>query len=233
MWRSEARPVDAAAALVAPCDGVLLAVEDDVTSTSLVQVKGITYSIQSLLRVPPGAPVPPGCKRVALAIHLRVGDFHHVIAPTGFCCRGSVYVPGTLLPATWEGYHYLPGVLALNERLVVHGTVAAQRPTGARGSKTDRTPQEGAPFIGMALVGSTLSGNLKLCFDDRIRTNFLDPPDYAVHQTYSGDAFMRRGSRVGYFQWGSTVVVVADVPKEAQFVHHAAEVVKAGEPLLR
>ncbi|EPY35648.1 phosphatidylserine decarboxylase [Strigomonas culicis] len=85
----------------------------------------------------------------------------------------------------------------------------------------------------MALVGSTLSGNLKLCFDDRIRTNFLDPPDYAVHQTYSGDAFMRRGSRVGYFQWGSTVVVVADVPKEAQFVHHAAEVVKAGEPLLR
>lgn len=215
-WAQGARPIASTAVAVAPCDGEVLAVFDHVTSDSLVHVKGLTYSVRSLLRCTP-RDVPHGFKRVAVVVHLRMKDYHQVISPASFVCEGCVYVPGELLPTTAAGYHWLPAVLTSNERLVVQGTSA-----GAAAEP---------PFLAMALVGSTLTGKMTLDFDRRIRTNFLDPPDYAVHMNYKPSHPLPVGEAVGTFHWGSSVVLMMDVPESTRIRCAVGQSVKAGEAL--
>lgn len=214
-WKDGERPVSSSARVVAPCDGVLLSVQEDVTERTMMHVKGLHYGIHSLFRFYPGE-VPKGYKRVAYVVRLRLGDYHHVISPAHFNCAECIYVPGALLPATVGGYHWIPAVLTHNERLVVRGTsFDAQR-----------------SLVALAMVGSTLNGNLKLAFDQRVKTNFLDPPDYAVHTPYKSAPLLAAGTKVGTFYWGSAVVLLMDVPEKATLVHKAGDTIKAGEALV-
>ncbi|AYU83266.1 phosphatidylserine decarboxylase, putative [Leishmania donovani] len=216
-WTPKARPVDAAASVVAPCDGQVLAVNTNVESTSLVQVKGLTYGMRSLLQETPPPLGTDTHRRVAVVLHMRNKDFHHVIAPLSFACEKSIYVPGSLLPTTAAGYHWIPAVLTLNERLVLQG----------RSSDKARLP------VYMALVGSTLTGRITLYMDKRVRTNYLDPPAYAVHSPYASKPVVARGERLATFNWGSSVVLVMDVPKSCKPLKRAGDVVKAGEALFQ
>uniref|UniRef100_A0A0A9X0A8 Phosphatidylserine decarboxylase proenzyme n=1 Tax=Lygus hesperus TaxID=30085 RepID=A0A0A9X0A8_LYGHE len=45
------------------------------------------------------------------------------MAPCSFRCSESVYVPGSLFPVTAASLHYLPGVLTINERVILHGSL--------------------------------------------------------------------------------------------------------------
>ncbi|KAG5467599.1 hypothetical protein CUR178_01244 [Leishmania enriettii] len=216
-WTQTARPVDATALVVAPCDGQVLAVHTDVRSTSLVQVKGLSYGMRSLLQDTPPPLNAETHRRVAVVIHMRNKDFHHVIAPLSFACEKSVYVPGSLLPTTAAGYHWIPSVLTINERLVLQGTSCGKA---------------GLPLY-MALVGSTLTGRITLYMDKRVRTNYLDPPAYAVHLPYASKPSLARGERLATFNWGSSVVLVMDLPKSCTALKRAGDVVKAGEALFQ
>lgn len=271
-WKPAARPVDDQAALVAPCDGVLLSVQDRVTGDALMQVKGLSYGLGALLRLPRIPEVPPGMRRMAVVLHMRVRDFHHVVAPADFDCQGTVYVPGGLLPTTAGGYHCIPGLLLMNERVIVHGTRSGEgnaprvgAEEGCAGDECTRPWCRGtsilhslrapwslfgttagaiaaipelhkreacAPMLALALVGSTLSGNIRLALDPRVRTNFLDPPEFAVHSSYPAHSVVPRGGDVGTFYWGSAVVMVADIPEGARLVRQTGETVKAGEALV-
>ncbi|CCW68954.1 unnamed protein product [Phytomonas sp. Hart1] len=73
---------------------------------------------------------------------------------------------------------------------------------------------------------------MRLHFDGRVRTNFLDPPDYAVFSKYRAGPRLAVGDPVGGFLWGSALVLVMDVPSDAKFLHKRGDVVKAGEALL-
>ncbi|KAK7200891.1 phosphatidylserine decarboxylase [Novymonas esmeraldas] len=216
-WAPAARPVDATASVVAPCDGQVLAVHADVQSTSVVQVKGFTYGLRSLLQDTPPPLDTSTRRRVAVVLHMRNKDFHHVVAPLSFACEKSIYVPGSLLPTTAAGFHWIPAVLTVNERLVLQGTSADKA----------RLP------VYMALVGSTLTGRITLHMDKRVRTNYLDPPAYAVHSPYTSKPVTARGERLATFNWGSSVVLVMDVPKSCTVLKVAGDEVKAGEALLQ
>jgi phosphatidylserine decarboxylase len=214
-WRRDARPVDATAAVVAPCDGVLLSLYPDVRDTTLVQVKGLSYGIGALLQDTPPPLNTTTHRRVAAIIHMRNKDFHHVISPVPFYCEKSIYVPGALLPTTAAGFHWIPSVLTMNERLVLCGSSDGK----------DKSP------VYMALVGSTLTGRIQLHLDERVRTNYLDPPEYALHNLYSSRPLLAKGQRVATFKWGSSVIVLMDVPKECTTLKRAGDEVKAGEAL--
>ncbi|KAG5467043.1 hypothetical protein LSCM1_01223 [Leishmania martiniquensis] len=216
-WRPTARPVDAKASVVSPCDGEVLAVHTDVENTSLVQVKGLSYGMHALFQVTPPPLKTETHRRVAVVIHMRNKDFHHVIAPLSFVCEKSVYVPGSLLPTTAAGYHWIPSVLTINERLVLQGTSSG----------------EAELPVFMALVGSTLTGRITLYTDKRVRTNYLDPPAYAVHLPYASRPRLARGERLATFNWGSSVVLVIDVPKSCTALKRKGDEVKAGEALLQ
>ncbi|CCW61358.1 unnamed protein product [Phytomonas sp. EM1] len=212
-WKPECRPINRAAVGISPCDGVIVELLENIPGDVMFRVKGYTYGVRSLFRSYPPS-VPEGYKRVAVVIRMRLADFHHVIAPTRFYCEESVYVPGALLPTTVAGYHWLPGVLALNERIVVRGKCA-----------------DNVGNVFLAMVGSTLTGKMKLSFDERVRTNFLDPPDYAVFSKYRVKPLLAVGSPVGVFLWGSSLVLMMDVPNSAKFQPKRGDIVKAGEAL--
>lgn len=216
-WTPTARPINAAAALVAPCDGVLLAVQADVQDNTLVQVKGLSYGIRALLQETPPPVNTDKYRRVAAVIHMRNKDFHHVVSPLPFRCAKSIYVPGTLLPTTAAGYHWIPSVLSINERLVLCGTSADSK----------------ALPVYMALVGSTLTGRIRFYLDQRVRTNYLEAPEYAVHNAYASLPCLAKGERVATFNWGSSVVLLVDVPKSCTAVKRVGEEVKAGEALFQ
>ncbi|RNF14570.1 putative phosphatidylserine decarboxylase [Trypanosoma cruzi] len=214
-WKSEARQL-ASAPMTMPSDGVVLSVQENVQEEQLVQVKGMTYSIRQLFHRSMG-PVAEGQKRVAIVVHLRTQDYHHVIAPCAFKCKEVVYIPGALLPNTPAGFHWVPSVLCLNERVVVLGQIHDGDWCGK---------------IGIAMVGGTLTGRIALHFDSRIQTNFLNPPEYAVHRRYTSHPLLRKGTLLSTFYWGSSVALVLDVPRETSFAVKTGDVVKAGEALI-
>ncbi|KPI90747.1 putative Phosphatidylserine decarboxylase [Leptomonas seymouri] len=216
-WTTDARPVNAHAAVVAPCDGVLLSVQPDVRDTMLVQVKGLSYGIRALLQETPPPLDAEKHRRVAAVIHMRNQDFHHVIAPIPFRCEKSIYIPGALLPTTAAGFHWIPSVMSINERLVLCGT----------SSDKIKLP------VYMALVGSTLTGRIRLYFDQRVRTNYIDPPEYALHNAYASRPLLEKGERVATFNWGSSVVLLMDLPKDCTMLKCVGEKVKAGEALIQ
>ncbi|KAG8348275.1 putative Phosphatidylserine decarboxylase [Trypanosoma vivax] len=203
--------------IVAPSDGVVLSVQENVTDEQLVQVKGLSYSIRGLFHgsMPP---VSEGQKRIAIVLHLRIQDFHHVITPCNFRCLEAIYIPGALMPHTSAGYHWIPAVLALNERVVLRGTLCED--------------WSGKGSIGIALVGGTLTGRIALHIDERIQTNFLTPPAYAIHRHYTSEPLLKKGDPLSTFYWGSSVVIVLDVPQNASISAKPGDVTKAGEALV-
>lgn len=212
MWKAECRPIHSTAHLISPCDGEVLSVMEDVKDSALLQIKGCQYSVQSLFRLTSVAPPPSDAKRVLVVLKMGMRDFHHVVSPRDFHCHGSIYVPGCLMPISKAWYHYIPGVLTLNERVVVHGTSSGHS-------------------VFVALVGSTLTGKIKLAFDKLVNTNFLDPPEYAVFSKYDS-LHLRKGTLLGTFEWGSAVALLADISTKENLVVKAGATVKAGEPLV-
>ncbi|CBH14508.1 phosphatidylserine decarboxylase, putative [Trypanosoma equiperdum] len=215
-WEDGERRV-ATSPVVMPSDGVVLSVQEDVVDDQLLQVKGVTYSVRRLFHSPLGT-VAEGNRRIAVALHLRTQDYHHVVTPCLFTCKEVVYIPGALLPHTPAGYHWIPSVLPLNERVVLLG------------SWTDEHSASGN--MGLALVGGTLTGRIVLHLDQRIKTNFLAPPEYAVHRCYSRAATSKKGDLLSTFYWGSSVVLVLDIPKTASVAVKPGDIVKAGEALV-
>lgn len=214
-WKPGSRPIDSKAYLVSPCDGEVIAVVDHVHSDTVVQVKGFSYSVHSLFRLRPPSPSPPERRRALIVFKMSMRDFHHVVAPTRFQCEGSIYVPGSLLPISQAWYRLVPGLVTLNERVVVHGTV--------EGSS--------APLY-LALIGSTLTGKITLAIDKRVRTNFLNPPEYSIFTKYQPFP-LERGAKVGTFEWGSAVAMLVDIPLSSELDVKNGSAVKAGQPLTR
>ncbi|ORC91999.1 putative phosphatidylserine decarboxylase [Trypanosoma theileri] len=244
-WKQELRPI-APTPVTSPSDGIVLSVQEDIVDDQLVQVKGMTYSIRRLLHRDM-SPVENGEKRIAIALHLRTQDYHHVISPCSFNCSEVVYIPGGLLPNTPAGYHWIPSLLPLNERVVLLGRTNNVSTSSSSSSSSSNSARDGKDSknsnsnnnnnknntnIGMALVGGTLTGRIMLHFDGRVQTNFLNPPEYAVHRRYSTEPLFQKGDPLSTFYWGSSVVLVMDVPKHASLAVKAGDVVKAGGTLI-
>ncbi|KAH9601586.1 Phosphatidylserine decarboxylase-related [Trypanosoma melophagium] len=236
VWKPELRPL-ASTPVTSPSDGIVLSVQEDITDDQLVQVKGMTYSIRRLLHRDM-SPVEKGEKRIAIALHLRTQDYHHVIAPCSFHCSEVVYIPGGLLPHTPAGYHWIPSILPLNERVVLLGrtnnvSTSNNSVSAGKSSKNSNSNNKNKNTnIGMALIGGTLTGRIMLHFDGRVQTNYLNPPEYAVHRRYSTDPLFQKGDPLSTFYWGSSVVLVMDVPQNASLAVKAGDVVKAGGTLI-
>lgn len=230
--KKDARPIasDSAAVLVSPVDGIVLTTDDVIvgpTSSKLVQVKGVQYTLQNLFRtaVPPLA---PGFERKVLAISLQAKHYHHVHAPCAMHVQESVFVPGTLLPMTVAGFRWIENIFASNERICIR----ASKADGAGYSAGQSSPT--VSNLWMALVGGTLRGKIDLKFEARISTNLPEPPMYAVHFAYkNNEKKCSRGEDIARFRWGSAVLVVVDVPAGAQWCVKPLQEVRVGEAVLQ
>jgi phosphatidylserine decarboxylase len=183
--RDDARPIDPDSRhLTSPCDGIVGA-HGRIDGDTLLQAKGSTYALAELLG---------NDKALAHAFHdgqyltlrLTSGMYHRFHAPHDCRVEQVNYISG-------ETYNVNPAALKRIEKLFCRNERAILRCRLAASGRT----------IALVPVAAVLVASIRL--------HFLD---VLLHLKYQGphviacDASLRKGEEMGWFEHGSTVIVL-------------------------
>lgn len=188
--KAGARTVDPAAdAVISPCDGVIAAC-GEATDGTLLQAKGQTYRLAELVADKALAARLTGGHYAT--IYLSPRDYHRVHAPVDATLVGYEYLPGALWPVNPRLAGRREGLLARNERLVMH--------------LNSRTLGD----VALVMVGAVGVGNIRLSHprlpSPAPDTASLRRARERVRVELPG-VQVRRGDELGAFRLGSTVVM--------------------------
>lgn len=207
--RDGVRPIDPdPAVLVSPCDAIVGAC-GPVVGDVLIQAKGQSYTLQELLGDPDLVRLYRDGRYVTL--RLSSGMYHRFHAPHNCRIKQVTYLSGD----TWN---VNPIALARVERLFCRNERAVL-PAELEAS---------GDIVTLVAVAAILVASIRLHFVDVL-----------LHLKYRGpnriacDAVLRKGQEIGWFQHGSTIIVLA--PQHftpCANVWHGATV-RMGQPLLR
>jgi phosphatidylserine decarboxylase len=237
-------------ALVSPCDGELLQVGRLSSDGMLLQVKGDLYHARDLLQneVFSGAP-RHGVERIYFLFHLRPKDYHRFHSPADLAVQEVVHIPGTLHPVTYTSSKWIPALFAKNERVTVlagwqHGAIAVV-PVGATcvGSislefeprvKTNgvSSKQNVLSLFQFASGGAGADESSEKGWTSPRTTDSVFPPLETTKFKYDVHPSLRKGEEMGWFNWGSAIVIIADVPDGCGVRVRPMEEVRVGQPLI-
>ncbi|WDL97404.1 archaetidylserine decarboxylase [Alicyclobacillus sp. ALC3] len=178
--RSDVRPIESVG-LLAPVDGVVSEV-GIVSAGLLLQAKGVTYTLSALLADAKDAATFEG--GLYFTFYLSPRDYHRIHMPLDGTVTSWRYIPGTLYPVNPLGVQLIPGLFAKNERLV---------------SNVDT--DQGA--VAIVKVGATVVGRIRTVYGPPVQA----PRRRAVQQGEL-NLCLQRGDELGWFEMGSTVIVV-------------------------
>ncbi|HYB63816.1 MAG TPA: archaetidylserine decarboxylase [Steroidobacteraceae bacterium] len=213
--RPGARSVDPApTALVSPVDGTVSQI-GRIDGSSLVQAKGLTYTLESLLdeAAPAWAPVFRGGAFATL--YLAPHDYHRIHMPLAGTLQAAWYVPGQLFSVNATTAAQVPGLFARNERVVC---VFA----------------DGTLSFALVLVGALFVGSMSTVWhgdvtprSPRVRG------DLAVDFVRTG-LKLGKGAEMGRFNMGSTVILLLPPGRsEWQDGLAAGSAIRMGQALAR
>lgn len=190
--------VFADADVVSPVDGSISEI-GYLTDGRLLQAKGRYYSVMALLASDeiPYSRFQQGC---FATLYLSPKDYHRVHMPIDGVLQETIYVPGTLFSVQPKTVRVVPNLFARNERLV---TIFS----------TSLGP------MAMILVGAAIVGSIGTAWQGDIpRSSVIKRTVYANEQK-SGIA-IAKGSEMGYFKLGSTVIVLFSDRHAMQWLTH-------------
>ncbi|HJV46592.1 MAG TPA: archaetidylserine decarboxylase [Bacillota bacterium] len=195
--------------VVSPADGKIAAF-GLINEGKLIQAKGVYYTVWDLL----GISKQEGKRYEGgkfITIYLSPRDYHRVHSPIRGKITDFTYLPGTLFPVNAFGVRAVDGLFAKNERLITFVESKAGR-------------------VGVVKVGATIVGSVKVVYHDHATTNVRAGQ---VQRSQLTEAHpIERGEEIGYFRFGSTVVLVFE--KEAiefQSDLRVGQKVKMGETI--
>jgi phosphatidylserine decarboxylase len=188
-----ARPLLPGRRPVAPGDQVVVSPVDGVVSECgvaaegrLVQAKGIDYTADALLADAALA------RRVAggafATLYLSPRDYHRIHFPLGGRVTGWRCVPGTLWPVNPASVANVPGLFARNERLVT----ALETPLG---------------LCAVVAVGATVVGRVRAFYDPEVPVTNVRGAALRSRD-YPSPVAVQKGSELGAFEMGSTVILL-------------------------
>lgn len=203
------RPVDSdRSSIVSPCDGMLMAA-GRIHDTTLIQAKGLDYSLEELLLNP--ALVARYRDGFYATLRLKSTMYHRFHAPARCRIREVNYVAGDVWNVNPPTVERVKALYCRNERAII------DLDTDLFGASITLVP------VAAILVAS-------------IHLHFLD---VLLHLGYPGpnrifcDASLEKGEEMGYFHHGSTIIVLAtDAFRMADGIVTGGTV-RAGEALLR
>ena len=183
--RPEVRPI--AQGVVCPVDGTLRSVEDISDVGDVTLVKGRTYSIERLLGDDSLA------KRFAQGqvwnFYLSPQDAHHIFSPVDGTIVKSIHVPGKLWPVNDWAISAVDGLFVVNERVITF----IDTPSG---------------LVAVVMIGATNVGRISLAYTP-LETNRAPWRSHKQRVIDHSPAIpVARGTKIGTFKMGSTVVVV-------------------------
>jgi len=211
--RAGARPISTSSALVSPSDGKLT-YSGPVEGEYLQQVKGVRYSLATFLG--PDVPSWPKSETTSLyqaVVYLSPSDYHRFHSPADWTITHRRHFPGALCSVQPSVVAAFPGLFHINERVAFFGTW-----------------QHG--FMAMVAVGATNVGSIVADFDPELKTNQSGKKkaEYEHEVEYEKPISFKKGDDFGYFNFGSTMVVIFEAPSDLDL--RPSETVKMGQPLI-
>lgn len=200
-----ARPVDPdPAVLTSPCDGIIVSA-GPIRGDDLLQVKGSHYTLQELL----GGSEAADAYRDGLYATLRLTSamYHRFHAPVACAVSHVHYIPGDVWNVNPIALKRVDRLYCRNERAVIGLTL----PNGST--------------VALVPVAAILVAGLKLRFLSFERTE--SPKRYVC------SASLGKGQEMGWFEHGSTIIVLA--PTGFQLAPGITDGLRMrmGEPLMR
>lgn len=203
-----ARPFDADPQVIcSPSDGIVGGY-GRIAGDELLQIKGMPYSLTELLGSKELAAQHQGGTYVTL--RLRASMYHRFHAPTDCTVQRVTHIQGDMWNVNPIALKRVPSLYCRNDRAVIEAALPS-------GQALTLVP------VGAVLVAS-------------VRLHFLDlnlHHEYRGEQVIACDAPLRRGQEMGWFEHGSTIVVLA--PKGVALVEGltTGTELRAGQALLR
>ena len=201
-----ARPVDARPeVVVSPCDAVVGA-HGVIERDELLQVKGSTYPLSDLLQ---SSDIDQFRGGAYVTLRLKSSMYHRFHAPLDCTVSGVTFVPGEFWNVNPPTLKRVDRLFCRNERAVIPLDVAV-------GSVT------------LVPVAAILVASLKLdALESALDMNWRGPGVLSCHARY------RKGEQMGYFQHGSTIIVLTSANYEIEAGIETGATIRMGQPLLR
>jgi len=195
------------AVVVSPCDAIIGAF-GSIADTELFQIKGAPYSLIDLI----GDPALVEAHRDGRFITLRLMSsmYHRFHAPCDARIEQVSFIHGDVWNVNPIALKRIEKLFCKNERAVIRTRLA----TG--------------DALTLVPVAAILVASIRLNFLDRMLNAQTPPP-----LVFPCDVSVRKGDELGWFEHGSTIIVLA--PDHFEFCDNvvASARISAGQPLLR
>jgi phosphatidylserine decarboxylase len=192
-----ARPVDAtSASIVSPADGTVSAA-GKIESDRIFQAKGLHYTLTDLL-VTDIDDARNFVDGAFATIYLSPSDYHRVHSPLAGELVAARYVPGDLFSVNEATVSCLANLFTRNERLICH-------------IETDSGPAV------VILVGALNVGSISTPWSGDLRPRKKGVVDNIDIAQKGISTRLEKGDLIGWFNMGSTVIVLLPPGSSAEF----------------
>ena len=202
------RPVDPdPAVVVSPCDAIIGA-HGRIADTELFQIKGAPYSLKDLLGDP--ALVEQHRNGRFITLRLMSSMYHRFHAPHDSKIEQVTFVHGDVWNVNPIALKRVERLFCKNERAVIQTRLAS------------------GEALTLVPVAAILVASLRLHFLDLTLNAQSRGPT-----VFPCDASVRKGDELGWFEHGSTIIVLA--PDHFEFCDNVVDNarINAGQPLMR
>jgi phosphatidylserine decarboxylase len=193
--------------VVSPCDAIIGAF-GAIADTELFQIKGASYSLLDLL----GEPALVDAHRNGRFITLRLTSsmYHRFHAPHDCRIEQVTFISGDTWNVNPIALKRIERLFCKNERAVI------------------RARLEDGEALTLVPVAAILVASIRLHFLDIVLNTATRGP-----AVFPCDAGVRKGDELGWFEHGSTIIVLA--PDHFEFCENVVESARiyAGQPLMR
>ncbi len=204
-----ARPIDRdPTVLVSPCDAIVGA-HGRIEGTELLQIKGFPYRLEDLL----GAPDLIEQHRDGFYVTLRLtsGMYHRFHAPHDCRVERVTYISGDTWNVNPIALRRIERLFCKNERAVIRTRLALN-----------------GDIVTLVPVAAILVASIRLhCLDQTFRLDRRGPNSFPCSAEY------RKGDEMGWFEHGSTIVVLAPKGYAPAAALETGTTIRMGQPLLR
>lgn len=144
-------------------------------------------------------------------LYLSPSNYHRVHACFDMEIDRISYLPGTLMSVKQKVVDKKDRVYCRNERIVVHGN------------------SEYGKFS-FVLIGALLVGKVKLSINSGLETN-IKKGEYST-QEYKTPILLKKGEELGFFEMGSSVIILLENNHLEKIPHHKNDSIEMGKSLL-
>ena len=145
-----------------------------------------------------------------IVIYLTPAGYHRFHSPVAWTVFKKRHFPGKLYSVTPSLVRKWPGLFHTNERVAFIGRWKYG-------------------LFAMVAVGATNVGSIVVHFDTELRTNRKDK--CSTETIYKSPLHFEKGEDIGYFNFGSTVVLIFEGPNNMKFETREMRKIRMGESI--